>query len=250
MKKTFITSVLITLLFSMILTSQASAYSYGDPSEEKIAEAYKEIIMKLDENPPNYSESIEIYETVREEVDQHMGKEPSKVILGNLENEEKEQAIENLDELLVLNIARRLEGIDKNFSEYDTSKRLLAKGFATYKTLSPKIEGENPELDEKIRAEFDQALESLGNPGLFGVGTQESDQGAFKESKAFIMDSLQEEFNIKSLEVGHFSESATEEDAGQKQEWTDLSNLKNWLPIVIIIGGLAAAILYAVRKRR
>ncbi|PFA61861.1 hypothetical protein CN378_22005 [Bacillus sp. AFS015802] len=249
MKKTFITSVLVFVFINMMLSSQASAYSYGDPSEEKIAEAYKEIMIKLDEDPPNYSESKKIYETVREEVDQHMGEEPSKVILENLENKEKEQAIENLDELLVLNIARRLEGIDKNFSEYDTSKRLLAKGFATYKTLSPKVEGKNPELDQKIRTEFDQALESLGNPGLFGVGTKESDQDAFKQSKTFIMDSLQKEFNIKSLEVGHFAESATEE-ASQKQEWTDISNLKNWVPIVVIVVVLAAAIVYAVRKRR
>ncbi|MBN8191701.1 hypothetical protein JI667_06005 [Bacillus sp. NTK074B] len=249
MKKIFITSALISLLLNIMLTSQAAAYSYGDPSEEKIAEAYKEIMIKLDENPPNYSESKKIYETVQEEVDQHMGEKPSKVILQNLDEKEKEQAIENLDELLVLNIARRLESIDKNFSEYDTSKRLLAKGFATYKTLSPKVEGENPELDQKIRTQFDQALESLGNPGLFGVGTKESDQKAFKQSKQIIVDSLQKEFNIKSLEVGHFAESATEE-ASQKQEWTDISNLKNWLPIIIIAGVLAAAIIYAVRKRK
>ncbi|MGG4166811.1 hypothetical protein ABEW00_04900 [Rossellomorea vietnamensis] len=249
MKKSFITTVLLFLLGNIMLSSQASAYSYGDPSEEKIAEAYKEIMIKLDEDPPNYSESKKIYETVQEEVDQHMGEEPSKVILQNLDNKEKQEAIENLDELLVLNIARRLESIDKNFSEYDTSKRLLAKGFATYKTLSPKVEGENPELDQKIRTEFDQALESLGNPGLFGVGTKKSDQDAFKESKTFIVDSLQKEFDIKSLEVGHFSESATEESSG-KQEWTDISNLKNWLPIIIIVGVLAAAIVYAVRKRK
>ncbi len=249
MKKTFITVALLFLLCHFVLPSTASAYSYGDPSEEKIAEAYKDIMIKLDEDPPNYSESIKIYETVQEEVDQHMGEKPSKVILAELEKKEKEQAIEHLDELLVLNIARRLEGIDKNFSEYDTSKRLLAKGFATYKTLSPKVEGENPELDKKIRSEFDQALESLGNPGLFGVGTKESDQDAYKESKKSILASLQKEFNIKSLEVGHFAESETEESS-QKQEWTDISNLKNWLPIILIVGGLAAAIVYAIRKRK
>ncbi|BCB05055.1 hypothetical protein [Bacillus sp. KH172YL63] len=249
MKKTFTTFTLLFLLYNIVFSSTASAYSYGDPSEEKIAEAYKEIMIKLDEDPPNYKESKKIYETVQEEVDQHMGEKPSQVILDELDNKEKEKVIQHFDELLVLNIARRLEGIDQNFSEYDTSKRLLAKGFATYKTLSPKVEGENPELDGKIREAFDQALESLGNPGLFGVGTKKSDQEAFKENKTFILDSLQEEFNIKSLEVGHFAESATEESSG-KQEWTDISNLKNWLPIIIIVAGLAAAIVYAVRKRK
>ena len=49
-----------------------------------------------------------------------------------------------MDELLVLNIARRLESVEQNFSEFDTSKRLLAKGYATYEALSPKIEAKNP----------------------------------------------------------------------------------------------------------
>ncbi|WP_064092552.1 hypothetical protein [Rossellomorea aquimaris] len=249
MKKSFITSVLLLLLFNIVFSSSVSAYSYGDPSEEKIAEAYKDILIKLDENPPNYKESKKIYETVQEEVDQHMGEEPSKVILTNLDNKEKEEAIKNLEELLVLNIARRLEGIEKNFSEYDTSKRLLAKSFATYKALSPKVETENPDLDKEIRSEFDDALQALGNPGLFGVGTQESDQEAFSKNKTTILDSLQKEFGIESLEVGHFAESATEETS-QKQEWTDISNLKNWIPLVIIVAVLAAAIIYAIRKRR
>ena len=114
-----------------------------------------------------------------------------------------------MDELLVLNIARRMESIEKNFSEYDTSKRLLAKGFATYEALSPKVEAKNPELDKEIKAEFDKALESLGNPGLFGVGQKEADRRLLRQvRKRFSL--LQTEFNIKSLEVGHFSESATE----------------------------------------
>ena len=117
----------------------------------------------------------------------HMGPDPSKIILHNLKDKDKEQTIDNMDELLVLNIARRLENIEKNFSEYDTSKRFLAKGFATYEALSPKIEAKNPDIDKEIKAEFDKALESLGNPGLFGVGQKEANLEAFKASKEKIL---------------------------------------------------------------
>lgn len=227
----------------------AHAYSYGDPNEEKVAEVYKEMQLKLDEDPPNYSAAQSLFETVKEEIDMHMGTEPGEIIMQNLNDKDKEATEENMEKLLILNIARRLESIEKNFKEYDTSKKLLAKGFATYQALSPKVENSNPEIDKKIKAEFDSALEALGNPGLFGVGKKPSDLNAFNSSKEEILNSLQKEFNLGSLEVGHFTEVAEEEGPGKK-DWTDLSNIRNWIPLILIVGVIAAVIVVGIRKRR
>lgn len=251
MKKLVLLSTLLFVILNQLIINQASAYSYGDPNEEKLAEVYKEIMLKLDEAPPNFAEAKKVYGTVQEEVDMHMGPEPSEIILKNITDKDKENLIKNMDELLVLNIARRLEGIEKNFAEFDTSKKLLAKGFATYEALSPKIESDNPEQDKNLKADFDLALKSLGNPGLFGVGEQKSDIDAFKESKEKILSTLQEKFEIESLEVGHFSESATEAETNtEKKEWTDLSNLRNWVPIILIVGLLAGIIVFTFLKKR
>ena len=239
----------VIFLFTHVFSITAYAYTYGDPNKEELAEAYKEMLIELDKNPPDFSTARKHYETVKEEVDMHMGPEPSNIILQNLEDQDKEQTIENMDELLVLNIARRLENVENNFTEFDTSKRLLAKGFATYEALSPKIEAKNPDLDKEMKAEFDEALESLGNPGLFGVGQTEADIEAFKASKEMILSRLQTEFNIKSLEVGHFSESAAETET-KNQDWTDLSNIRNWIPIIIIVAVIVAVVVVAVRKRK
>lgn len=249
MKKRMFLSFAVIFLFANVYSITAHAYTYGDPNKEELAEVYKEILIELDKNPPDFSTAIKHYETVKEEVDMHMGPDPSKIILQNIEDKDKEQTIENLDELLVLNIARRLESIEKNFAEFDTSKRLLAKGFATYEALSPKIEAKNPDLDQEMKAEFDKALESLGNPGLFGVGQKESDIEAFKASKETILSRLKTEFNIKSLEVGHFSESATETKT-KNTNWTDLSNVRNWIPIIIIVAVIVAVVIVARRKRK
>jgi hypothetical protein len=253
MKKLFLFTMFLLVIFNPLFIKQASAYSYGDPNEEKLADIYKQMLLKLDENPPNFSEAKRIYGSVQEEVDMHMGPEPSEVILKNIADKDKENLIKNLDELLVLNIARRFESIENNFAEYDTSKKLLAKGFATYEALSPKIESSNPELDKNLKTEFDLALKSLGNPGLFGVGEQKSDINAFKESKEKILTALQKEFDIKSLEVGHFSENATETETSTntgKKEWTDRSNIRNWVPIILIVGLLAGIIIFATAKKR
>ncbi|MEH7013238.1 hypothetical protein V7087_20910 [Neobacillus niacini] len=249
MKKQIILAFTVFLLFSNVFSITANAYTYGDPNKEDLAEVYKNMVIELDKNPPDFSTARKHYETVKEEIDMHMGPDPSKIIIQNIEDKNKEQTIKNLDELLVLNIARRLENVEKNFSEFDTSKRLLAKGFATYEALSPKIEAKNPDLDKEIKAEFDKALESLGNPGLFGVGQKEAEFETFKESKEMILSKLQTEFRIKSLEVGHFSESATETEKENK-DWTDLSNLRNWVPLIIIVVVIIAVVLMARRKRR
>lgn len=249
LKKSLVFSLLLIFTYNVIFTTSASAYTYGDPNKEEVAEAYKEILVKLDENPPNFAESKKIYESVKKEVDMHMGNEPSKIILADIDSEEKEAVIKNMEKLLVLNIARRMENIEGKFSEYDTSKKLLAKAFATYEALSPRVEAENPELDKKLKTSFDEALNALGNPGLFGVGKKKSDLEEFKANKEDILTNLQKEFKLKSLEVGHFSESATETESSGKKEWTDISNIRNWIPLVLLIAAIVGVIVFTIRKR-
>jgi hypothetical protein len=252
MKKILLSFVVLIVAMFSIHTS-AFAYSYGDPNEEKVAEAYKEMVVKLDENPPNFTEAKKIYETVQEEIDMHMGPEPSKAIMKSFEKKDKEQVIDTMQKILALNINRRLTNVDENFKDYDVSKRLLAKAFATYQALSPVVAEKNKELDTQLTNEFNKALESLGNPGLFGVGQKEADYDTFKQSKDFILDHLQKEFKIEEFKVGHFKEkedTKTSTNTGKSTEWTDLSNLKNWVPILVIAGLLIIVVVYAVRRRR
>jgi hypothetical protein len=248
MKRILLCMALLIIPIHSDFTITANAYTYGDPNKEELAEVYKKMLVELDNNPPDFTTAKKHFETVKKEIDMHMGKDASKIIFENLEDGNKEATISNMDKLLVLNIARRLENIEKNFEEYETSKRLLAKGYATYEALAPKVEGKNLEVHKEIDSEFDRALAALGNPGLFGVGKKEADKDAFTSSKDKILSSLQKEFEIKSLEVGHFSESATENES-TKKEWTDVSNLKNWIPIILIVAVIAGIVIYTLRKR-
>lgn len=249
---------LLRLFFSLLLIfiltytpMTAFAYSYGDPNEEKVAEVYKQMAEKLNQQPPNFTEAKTIFETVKEELNMHMGKEPSEVVLADLEAKDKEAVLKDMRKILVLNIARRLENIEKNFDQYDTSKRLLAKAFATYEALSPSVQSKDAAIDKQLRTEFNNALQSLGNPGLFGVGKKQSNIEQFKKSKEAILTLLQKQFGLKSLKVGHFSESVTEKpEAVQKKEWTDLSKLKNWIPIAVLVIVIAAVVVYSLRRKR
>jgi hypothetical protein len=245
----FFSLAMIFILNSIPIS--AFAYSYGDPNEEKVAEVYKQMSEKLNEQPPNFAEARKIFETVKEEIDMHMGTEPSQAVLSALDKKDKKAVLKNMEKILVLNVARRLENIEKNFEQYDTSKRLLAKAFATYEALSPIVQAKDAALDKQLRDEFDKALQSLGNPGLFGVGEKKANKEQFKKSKDMILTSLQKQFGLKSLKVGHFSESETEKPQEvEKKEWTDLSKLKNWIPIVILIVVIAGVVVYSWRRKR
>jgi hypothetical protein len=145
----FFSLALIFILNS--IPAAAFAYSYGDPNEEKVAEVYKQMAEKLNEQPPNFTEARKIFETVKEEIDMHMGTDPSQAVLSALDKKDKKAVLANMEKILVLNVARRLENIEKNFEQYDTSKRLLAKAFATYEALSPIVQAKDAALDKQLR---------------------------------------------------------------------------------------------------
>ncbi|SEA25411.1 hypothetical protein SAMN05421743_103313 [Thalassobacillus cyri] len=251
--KKFSLFIAIMVLLTFSIQSNAAAYSYGDPSEEKIAQVYEKMVAKLNQSPPDFEEAEALFNTVKEEVDMHMGKEASELVLNSIEEEDKEATINNMQKLLGLNIARRLNAIENNFEEYDTSKKLLAKGFATYKALSPAIEEQDSELDAQIREQFDLALDALGNPGLFGVGEKESDKEQYLESKSFILEALKEPLNIEEFNAGHFTGSATAEENDNQStndKYTDFTEWKNWLPLIVLIGVIIAVVLYFLKRRK
>jgi hypothetical protein len=238
-------------LFNLLNPVIAFAYSYGNPNEEHVAIVYTQMVAKLTENPPNYNEALIIYQTVQEDIDMHMGPEPSKVILSGFETKDANKIISDMEKILVLNVARRFESVDRNFEDYNTSKKLLAKAHATYKTLSPKVIEHNANIDQKITEEFNKALESIGNPGLFGVGKKEPNQEIFKNAKQNILTHLQDIFGLDSLDVGHFSESTTEDlETSNKVNWTDISSFKNWFPLIILVTVILGTIVFVKRKRR
>ncbi|MFZ3579952.1 hypothetical protein [Virgibacillus sp. DJP39] len=254
MRKMSLLILTIILLSAFTNEVSVSAYSYGDPNKEKIAEVYRKMVIKLNESPPNYEAAKEFFLTVKEEIDMHMGKDASEIVLDPLNNKDKKATINNMEKLLALNISRRLEALEQGFGEYDTSKKLLAKAFATYEALSPTVRDFDPDLDEQIKQNFDSALEALGNPGLFGVGEKKSNFKQFKKSKQFILDSLKEPFEIEAYDVGHFTKGDTEQELKnqdtQSSDYTDYSELKNWIPILIIALIICAASIYFIRKRK
>lgn len=244
-------SSLFVLLLSLftLLPHSAFAYSYGNPNEEAVAENYKQVVAKLNQTPSDFTGAAQTFATIKQELDMHMGTEPSQAIEGALKAEDKDAAISAFQKTLVLNIARRLENVESDFANYQQGKLLLAKGLATYDALSPVVKEKDAALDQKIRQNFEKGLQALGNPGLFGVGVKQPDAQAFKTSKEEILKDLQEFYEMTELKVGHFTpgEGPGNTAAGGS---AGMGALKNWLPIVVIVLVIVFIVFRTMRKRR
>ncbi|GEN34987.1 MULTISPECIES: hypothetical protein [Aneurinibacillus] len=247
--KRFISALFVCVLAIALMPLAAWAYSYGNPNEEAVAENYKQVVAKLNQEPPDFKGAVEIFQPIKKELDMHMGPEPAKAIQDALAAEDKEAALNTYQKTLILNIARRMESIEKDFKNYEQNKILLAKARATYDAISPIVKEKDPKVDEKVRAAYDEALAALGNPGLFGVGVKQPDQAKYTAKKNEIFDVLKQEFGIESLDVGHFKPG---EGPGNpvKKTSTGLGDPKNWIPLAAIILVLGFIVFRTMRKRR
>jgi hypothetical protein len=247
--KRFMSALFVCVLVVMLMPMSAWAYSYGNPNEEAVAENYKQVAAKLNQSPPDFKGAVQVFQPIKQELDMHMGPEPAKAIQQSLEEENKEAALDAYHKTLVLNVARRMESVEKDFKNYQQNKLLLAKARATYDALSPIVKEKDAAVDQKVRAAYDEALASLGNPGLFGVGVKEPDQAKYKAKKEEIFEVLKKEFGMESLDVGHFKPGEGPGNSGKKQS-TGAGDVKNWIPIVAIVVVLGAIIFWTMRKRR
>jgi hypothetical protein len=199
---------ILLLLILLLPSTTVFAYSYGDPNKEELAETYKEIAAKLNSDPPDWTGAYQAYASKKNEIALEFGNKVTQTLENNFANKEKNSVLHNYKAVLVLNIERRLQNADKQFDDYAKAKLLLAKGRGTFNVLSPYVDGA---VSAKVYAAFDQALTSLGNPGLFGVGAVPADKQAFQTQVRLIRTTLAPLFPLKTAQINDKpkSESAT-----------------------------------------
>jgi hypothetical protein len=59
---------------------QADAYSYGDPNTEEVSEKVKQIVAELNASPANFDKARTLFETIKLEIDMHMGQKPAEAV--------------------------------------------------------------------------------------------------------------------------------------------------------------------------
>ncbi|WP_308636694.1 prolipoprotein diacylglyceryl transferase [Paenibacillus silvisoli] len=185
------TAMLVIALFLVLAPTSAWAYSYGDANTEDVAETFKVVVTALSKSSPDWGTAEAAHKERREEIAAHFGESVAKTLDANLKSRQAKETIANYKALLIMNLDRRFENTLKGVSDYTNAKMLLAKARATFVVLTPFAEAKlSAAKIDSLNADFDTALEAIGNPGLFGVGQKDPDEKALKDAVNRIYGSL------------------------------------------------------------
>ena len=238
-------TLLVTMILILFNIQSVDAYSYGDPGEEPLAEAYKELESYVQND--QWDKATQVFHTYTKEFDLYF-KQTVPLIEEAFEHKDKELLLTSYQAALRLNIERRLHFADESFDDYGQAKLLLAKARGTFNVLSPKVkEKEGQQVVDDIYQAFDQALVALGNPGLFGIGNKESDYETFIEKKTFIENQLKPLFPVPTGEAG--DEHLTEENLDLLDKNNGEQNNTFWLWFTVILFAILI-ILILLKKRK
>lgn len=166
----------------IILPVSAMAYSYGDANTEDVAETFKLVQSSVGNGASDWSAAESAYQERRAEIVSHFGEAVGSTLDANFKAKDSKAVIANFKGVLVMNLDRRFNYAIQGIDDYAASKLLLAKAKATYDTLQPYMNSGTADIEKA----FDEALDALGNPGLFGVGKKPVQPDVFKEKVGFI----------------------------------------------------------------
>jgi hypothetical protein len=231
------------MIIILILTSQSNAYaySYGDPGEEPFAKAY--INLKMHVENDDWDEAKVIIDTYEKDFKLYFSA-TKPYIDEAIKNKDKQLLLTSYQAAMRLNIERRLFFAQQDFDDYGRAKLLLAKARGTFDIMQADVvEKKDEQFVENIYKAFDVALESLGNPGLFGVGSKESDPEQFQQQTQYIVKQIKPLFPIDVENNEHyFDDDFIDEDFGNGNNTFWL-----WFTIVLVV---TFFILIIVKRKR
>jgi hypothetical protein len=205
--------VVSMLIFMLVFPMQAWGYSYGDPTKEDIAETFLLIQTKVNASPADWEAAAAAYEVRRAEIASHFGESIAVTLDANFKAKQKDLMYDNYRYVLYLNLERRFTYAKADIDDYGASKLLIGKARGTYDVLKPYIQSNLPNEVSNIEEALNKTLESLGNPGLFGVGEKPIQPEVFDEQTGYILKTLKPIFSYTPAK-------AKEEPAAQQPKET------------------------------
>lgn len=162
--------LLALLLFGFYLTTNAFAYSYASAGKEPTLDAEDGILNAINEN--DFKKAQEVFTKFSKNY-QYLNDDFNDKLYQGLEtaiiNKDKKNIIKWLRLSIAVEIERRLDGGLQNIKEFNVSKVMLAKANKFYKLLSSNLDFKT---NKALKKALKNCTNSIGNPGLFGVGAK------------------------------------------------------------------------------
>lgn len=180
----------LVLLFIVALFTaiNLNAYSYAAAGKEPTIDS-KEAILKAI-NADDFKGAKEVFVKYSKNYQYLSDEFNSKLFEGlktSIDKKDKETILKWLNVSLASEIQRRLDGGLQNIKKFNVAKVMLAKANKFYKILSVSLEKEE---NEKLKQALKKCVESIGNPGLFGVGAKPINIEVYKKNQSLAIEVL------------------------------------------------------------
>lgn len=178
------------LWFVVVLLTSVNvyAYSYAAAGKEPTIDSKEAILGAI--NSDNFILAKEVFEKNKENY-LYLTKEFNKKLFDSLQaailEKDKQKIAKWLDVSIASEIQRRLDGGLENINNFNIAKVMLAKADKFYRLLSPSLE---KELDKKLKDALLKCTDSIGNPGLFGVGAKPVNKEEYIQNQEIIIELL------------------------------------------------------------
>lgn len=177
---------LFLFLSAVVFAINLNAYSYAAAGKEPTIDAKEEIMKAINKN--DFQTAKEVF-TKYEKNYKYLNDEfNGSLLLGlkySIENKNKEEVVKWLNISIASEIQRRLDGGLKNIKNFNVAKVMLAKADKFYKLLSSSLDIQK---DKTLKEAIQKCIKSIGNPGLFGVGSKSANIEEYKKNQKIAVD--------------------------------------------------------------
>ncbi len=180
--------LLMTVMAGLVMHSSANAYSYAAAGKEPLIEGRELILSAVAD--ADYTAVESAVNGLKEEFDYLLSDHgvdlytPMSVAIKSKNGAVIESII---DQAIVEEIIRRLDGAEQNLNDYQVAKVLVVKSKLFLDLIMPKLDDENRKAANQA---VQGVLVSIGNPGVFGVGQAPADAAMFTEQRSVLLDAI------------------------------------------------------------
>ena len=183
-------SLIGLLLIAFIAPLDAHAYSYAAAGKEPLIDGREAVLAAV--NRGDWEAASQAFDTIRDEItylDEHHASGLLEAMITHLKTKNDQGIGEALRRAFVAEIDRRLSAAKKHLTEYQTAKVLVVKSHRLFQATSGAF---SPEQRAAAEQGLKAALQSIGNPGVFGVGRKPADPDAYQKAYQAVLEALAE----------------------------------------------------------
>ncbi|WP_445679922.1 hypothetical protein [Radicibacter daui] len=170
------------------LPQPAAAYSYAAAGKEPMLDGREAILSAVQKGDwDSVGQSVTGLQGEIAYLDENEAKGIKAEFDKAVTDKSADQMSAALNRAFVAEIERRLNGAKDNLKDYQTAKVLVVKAKLFFDAFSGDLD---PAKRKTADAGLNQALEAIGNPGIFGAGSKPANPEAFQAAEDSILTAL------------------------------------------------------------